>query len=313
MTEVMVTGASIPKSIAEAVLKTQADLGTLTKDDTNPFANFSYVSIDKYYEIVAAAATKNKLSWFCQEVLADVVLMKVKDGENVNACRFSYLFTMFHGDGNVVPVYDKITIFHPLQGAQTSGAAASYAEKLFMRKAFKVVTGEGGDADASPGFDDDLPDAPAPAPAPVAADLPDDTLAQPEPEETVEDIPDTGTENSEPDPQTSETRDPTIPDDPPHDAATGEVIDLKDWYEERVGAPPLFNEIKAPNEAPWEIIFEVFQTFLPDCNTFELTKEFWVTNTKAIEYMKDHSPEHHVTLVKMFKEHQTKLQEEAKK
>ena len=141
--KLQVTGARIPASIAEAVLAVQMSLGTLGKEDRNQFQNYNFVSIDKYYEVVARAATQQGLSWFCQETSSEIVNF----GKDKGAIRFEFAFTMFHVSGQVVPCYDRISIYHPLQGAQTSGSAASYAEKLFMRKAFKVVTGED-DADA---------------------------------------------------------------------------------------------------------------------------------------------------------------------
>jgi hypothetical protein len=42
----------------------------------------------------------------------------------------------------VVPDFTRITIVHPLQGAQTVGSAMSYLDKVFMRQLFSIATGE---------------------------------------------------------------------------------------------------------------------------------------------------------------------------
>ena len=54
--------------ITAAVIKTRKDVGTLGKAAVNPHGNYKYVSIDKYYEVVASAAAKNGLFWTISEV-----------------------------------------------------------------------------------------------------------------------------------------------------------------------------------------------------------------------------------------------------
>ncbi len=297
---IQVHNTTIPTSIAKAVLAVQTDLGILGKDDKNPFAKFNYVSIDKYYEIVARTATRFGLSWFCSEVGSTVVPIPSQKDQFRVAIRFDYMFTMFHEDGSAQPCYDRISIYHPLQGAQTSGAAASYAEKLFMRKAFKVVTGEK-DADASPGFDVDdfmgdesVKDEPAsvrpqtesPTP-PVETPQPDPVPKQPTPESTA--------------------RSPES-----EDGADGDLWNVTDQTKDRT-PEDYVNEIKgvkvlkpvAPaSTASWSLVAKVFATFLPKCETVDELKQFWILNTKTLELMKEHAGELHKDVVKAFTERQ---------
>lgn len=125
----------IAKEIAEAFFATALDISKnpLVKDVENKFANFKYVPIDAYYNAIPKIALKHGLFWRCreQEVIAE--------GKTLF---FKFSFDLLHKSGSGVEDFDTVTINHPAQGPQTAGSARSYAEKLFMRTAFKVVTGE---------------------------------------------------------------------------------------------------------------------------------------------------------------------------
>ncbi len=147
-----------------AIQKTMAEIPYLAKEDRNAFAKYNYVSIDDYYDRVAQVAMKNGLSW----VISEEECVITPDGGT--AC-FRYTFDLFHrGEGGTTYSLglSQFSVPHPMQGAQTSGSAASYAEKLFMRTLFKVRTGEA-DADATPALQ--APKA-GPKPAPVVKLVP---------------------------------------------------------------------------------------------------------------------------------------------
>lgn len=131
-------------NIASAMIKIAQAVPQLGKADRNQFAKYNYVSIDKYYETIAKLAAANGIAWQAYEVENTVLPEIGKDG----ALRITYSFDLYHESGDMIRAFTAFTIIHPIQGAQTAGSALSYAEKLFMRSAFKVVTGEA-DADAS--------------------------------------------------------------------------------------------------------------------------------------------------------------------
>jgi len=105
----------------------------LVKDMQNEFAKFKYVPIDSYYAAIPPLALKHGLFWRCRET---------EVGGEGKTFKFQYSFDLIHEGGATVEGYDIVTIYHPAQGAQSSGSARSYADKLFMRTAFKCVTGE---------------------------------------------------------------------------------------------------------------------------------------------------------------------------
>jgi len=130
--------------ITAAVIKTRKDVGTLGKAAVNPHGNYKYVSIDKYYEVVASAAAKNGLFWTISEVKSTLNPNIGKTG----VLDATYTITMYHESGAVAYEFSRIAMVHPIQGAQTVGSAMSYVDKVFMRQIFAVSTGEE-DADAT--------------------------------------------------------------------------------------------------------------------------------------------------------------------
>jgi len=125
----------IPKEIAEALFATAKAVADnpLVKNMSNEFAKFKYVPIDGYYAAIPPLALKHGLFWRCRET---------EVGGEGKTFKFQYSFDLIHEGGATVEGYDIVTIYHPAQGAQSSGSARSYADKLFMRTAFKCVTGE---------------------------------------------------------------------------------------------------------------------------------------------------------------------------
>lgn len=110
---------------------------SLKKDERNDHGKFNFVSIDEYYESVASVALKHGVFWL------STVTKVEPDGDIL---WFHYEYTIFDGgNGKLGPVV--VVVPHPWQKAQTAGSAQSYADKVFMRQVFKVVTGEP-DADA---------------------------------------------------------------------------------------------------------------------------------------------------------------------
>lgn len=119
-------------------------VGTLGKAAFNPHGQYKYVSIDKYYEQVGAAAADAGLSWILIQDKFEIHPSVGKQG----MISVGYKITVFHEDGDVIPDFSYTSIIHPIQGAQTVGSAMSYADKVFQRQLFKIATGEE-DADST--------------------------------------------------------------------------------------------------------------------------------------------------------------------
>lgn len=170
----------VKPEIIKAIVDTRAGIGRLGKSAMNPHGRYKYVSIDAYYEKVALIAAENGLSWVISEVdfkaLPDFGVTK---GGIIQA---TYSVTLMHVSGATLPGFSRITIIHPIQGAQTVGSAMSYMDKVFMRQAFAVATGEAG-ADADETDPADLmggvkKEEPKPSVTKADLDLPKATVAK---------------------------------------------------------------------------------------------------------------------------------------
>lgn len=125
-----------PETI-KAIVSTRDQVGSLGKAAMNPHGKYKYVSIDTYYEKVGSVAAKHGLSWVAREVDFKLVF---EGGKGMVQATYSIM--LMHISGDVVPDFTRITIVHPLQGAQTVGSAMSYLDKVFMRQLFAIATGE---------------------------------------------------------------------------------------------------------------------------------------------------------------------------
>lgn len=148
--QTIASGEAPAKEVIESIIKTSNELGSLRKEAENVSGprHYGYVPIDTFYEKVAPIARSNGLTWKAREVYSGLVEHMGSRG-TTNALLVTYEFDLLHGPtGTIWGNFYRMSIFHPLQGAQTAGSAISYAEKQFMREVFKIVTGEQ-DADAS--------------------------------------------------------------------------------------------------------------------------------------------------------------------
>lgn len=153
--------------IVKAIIKTRQDVGTLGKGAVNPHGNYKYVSIDRYYEVVSNAASKNGLTWVVRE---ESLTLQPSAGRT-GMIEARYVVDLYHESGEAMLEFSRLSILHPVQGAQTVGSAMSYVDKIFMRQAFAVATGEE-DADATNPADLDIRSAPKTNPASVAPKAP---------------------------------------------------------------------------------------------------------------------------------------------
>lgn len=204
----------------KAIAETRESIGQLGKSEMNPHGRYKYVSIDAYYEKVATIAARNGLSWVVHE--DDFVV--IPDVGKTGIIQAKYSITLLHDCGDCIPGFSRLTILHPIQGAQTVGSAVSYLDKVFMRQLFAVATGEK-DADA------DETD-------PSALD---------------------GIEKAKPAPEKAKP------------------------VEKKLAAPP------GPDD--WKVHQQIFDQFLPTCQTEDDLREFWAKNYEARYFLKEHAPD----------------------
>ena len=246
-------------NIAAAMIKIAQAVPQLGKADRNQFAKYNYVSIDKYYEAIAKLAAANGIMWQPREIHTTIESDVGKDG----ALRISYAFDLYHESGDSIEEFAKFTILHPIQGAQTAGSALSYADKLFMRSAFKVVTGEQ-DADASD--PDDLK-------------IKERVKQEPAAKEVLKAFPDAKVVDARP-------KGASAPE--------GAEADVTD----RIDDDGL--SIFKSDATDYITIAKVFTRIVPTAESEEMLKRFWTLNMGVIERMQQEAPKLHAKVKEEF-------------
>ncbi|MDC0657082.1 ERF family protein [Leisingera sp. SS27] len=137
------------QSVFAAIAAAVAEVKVLGKSDRNKFDGYDFVSIDKFLALVNPICARHGL-------FPIVALRELEQYENVNSKggksvwgRFFYDITLFHASGDKLgPVNIMVSV--PLNGAQASGSAQSYALKQFFRATLMIATGDKDDADLIP-------------------------------------------------------------------------------------------------------------------------------------------------------------------
>jgi hypothetical protein len=139
-------------NIHTAMAKVLADIHRLKKGDKNDHGKYAYVSVDDVKDHVRPLLAAQGLIVSVSETAFDMIGVEGRNGITTSA-RISYAIQIRHVSGEFLPS-DAITIVLPFTGAQTAGAARSYAVKEWMKSTLLVSTGEkdaivgGVDADA---------------------------------------------------------------------------------------------------------------------------------------------------------------------
>lgn len=136
---------AMPPEIAKAILVVAKQIKQLGKDETNAFAKFQYVSVDKFYAVVGPMMAEAGLFTMVEEASAATDLRETQtEGGQVKKSVWltaNYEITVFHESGvQYGPVHRMITV--PATGPQAFGSGMSYEEKYFLRGLFKIPTGE---------------------------------------------------------------------------------------------------------------------------------------------------------------------------
>lgn len=134
------------KSIYEAIAASAREVRVIGKSERNKFDGYDFASIDKFLMLVNPICGRNGL-------FPIVAQREVEFYENTNAkggkstwARFFYDITLHHSSGETLgPVNMMVAV--PMNGAQASGSAQSYALKQFFRSTLMIPTGDKDDAD----------------------------------------------------------------------------------------------------------------------------------------------------------------------
>lgn len=166
-------------SFATRIAAVMAGIKRLEKSERNKHGGYNFVSVDSVKDQIRPLLSSNGLFLSVNETDFQISEVPNSKGGMTTTARITFCITL--SDGNESRS-DNITVMLPYTGAQTSGAARSYAVKEWAKGTLLVSTGEDADADHSPqddygrnnqGHNYNQP-RPAPEPAPEPAEHPQD-------------------------------------------------------------------------------------------------------------------------------------------
>lgn len=133
-------------NIATSVAGVMAEVRRLKKADNNAFAKYRYTSVDDFKDAMRPLMSKHGLS-ICTDELSCDLFDRTDDKGKVSAhAKFTFGIWLEHISG-VEGKPERLTVMLPYVGAQTSGAARSYAVKEWLKSRFLASSGDSEDAD----------------------------------------------------------------------------------------------------------------------------------------------------------------------
>ena len=140
---------AMPPEIATAVVAVMSKITPLSKDSTNKFQKYDYVSVDQFYDLVGRLMSEAGIFTLLYEKSMAVGERTTTDdyGKVKTSIWLSAVYDvwLYHKSGaSFGPVERSISV--PAAGAQSYASAVSFVEKYYLRSLFKIPTGDG-DAD----------------------------------------------------------------------------------------------------------------------------------------------------------------------
>ena len=137
------------KNIAAALAAAVGEVRILGKSERNKFDGYNFVSIDKFLELVNPICAKHGLFPLVSQDEIELYENVNSKGGKATWARFYFSISLHHSTGESIgPVKSMVAV--PMNGAQASGSAQSYALKQFFRATLMIPTGDKDDADLNP-------------------------------------------------------------------------------------------------------------------------------------------------------------------
>ena len=131
-------------SFAERIALVMTGIKRLGKTERNKHGGYDFVSVDSVKDQLRPLLAENGLFLSVSE--DDYTFLEVPNskGGMTSTARIAFIIVLSDGERELT---DKITVMLPYTGAQTAGAARSYAVKEWLKGNFLISTGEDVDAD----------------------------------------------------------------------------------------------------------------------------------------------------------------------
>jgi hypothetical protein len=129
-------------SIEAAICAVMSEVKRLEKAHDNTFARYKFTSVDDFKDAIRPLLAKNGLAVHMTETNIDMARETVSEkGKSTILAVFTFEMTLSHQDG-ANGVVERISVALPYTGAQTTGAARSYAMKEWFKTRFLASSGD---------------------------------------------------------------------------------------------------------------------------------------------------------------------------
>ena len=135
--------------IFQAIASAVGEVKVLGKSERNKFDGYDFVSIDKFLALVNPICARHGLFPIISQRELEMYENTSSQGRKSVWARFFYDITLYHSSGETLGP-TNIMVSVPMNGAQASGSAQSYALKQFFRAVLMIPTGDKDDADLIP-------------------------------------------------------------------------------------------------------------------------------------------------------------------
>lgn len=140
------TDAPKPNGLRTAVAGVMTDLHRLNKSDINAFAKYNFTSVNDFKDHIRPLMAKHGLSVSVNEL--DCIFIEAAPSSDVRVdkkptllIKFQFAFTLHYQSGESAEP-EQSSVILPYTGAQTTGAAKSYAVKEWIKGRFLASSGD---------------------------------------------------------------------------------------------------------------------------------------------------------------------------
>lgn len=132
------------KTIHSAMVEVMAQIKRLKKDDQNKHGNYDFTSVDDFKDFVRPLMAKAGLIPHVNQTAFAMIEYLDSKGSQKSVAQFDFQICVEHESG-IRTLPEGITVALPFTGAQTSGAARSYAIKEWMKSRYMASSGDAQD------------------------------------------------------------------------------------------------------------------------------------------------------------------------
>lgn len=126
---------------ARAIVAVMGDVKRLKKDDRNKHGGYDFTSVDDFKDAIRPIMAQHGLFIHVSQSAFQMIEYLDGKGAKKSVAQYDLEITLKHNEGEAEPP-ECMTVALPFTGAQTSGAARSYAVKEWMKSRFLVSSGD---------------------------------------------------------------------------------------------------------------------------------------------------------------------------